>query len=147
MQQIFYWNVLSDVVRIRLAQQNNEVDKRAYTAQTKCEQPEKPGADLALVEAVNAPAAEEETEDNSHPLVLHSANGNSRGNYRGGNIIVVIIVVYDDRLTGSGSCSSQFLHLTSAVGAENSVLGYYLTAVLAELRRAVYRLLYRLASC
>lgn len=132
-----YYFITSDIIGIRLAQQNDEIYQRADSAQTQREQPDKPGADLSLVEAVNAPAAKEEAQYHSDPLVLHSAHGNTGS----GNVVIVIVVVIvdDDRLTGS-SRAFQLLDLTSAVSADNCVLRNDLSAVLAELCSAAHRL-------
>ena len=130
-----YYFISSDIIRIRLAQQNDEIYQRADSAQTQREQPDKPGADLSLVEAVTAPAAKEEAQYHSDPLVLHSAHGNTGS----GNVVVIVVIVDDDRLTGS-SRAFQLLNLTSAVSADNCVLRNDLSAVLAELCSAAHRL-------
>ncbi len=130
-----YYFISSDIIGIRLAQQNDEIYQRADSAQTQREQPDKPGADLSLVEAVNAPAAKEEAQYHSDPLVLHSAHGNTGS----GNIVVIVVIVDDDRLTGS-SRAFQLLNLTSTVSADNCVLRNDLSAVLAELCSAAHRL-------
>lgn len=129
-----YYFISSDIIGIRLAQQNDEIYQCANAAQTQREQPDKPGADLSLVEAVNAPAAKEEAQYHSDPLVLHSAHGNTGS----GNIVVIVVIVDDDRLTGS-SRAFQLLDLTSAVSADNCVLRNDLSAVLAELCSAAHR--------
>ncbi len=129
----------SDVIGIRLAKQNDEVDQRSDTEQTRGAKPKDTCADFSLVEAVNSQIAEEEAQQNGDPLVLLSAHGNSDNIV----VIVVIIIVDDDRLT----CrlrALQLLNLTSAVGAHNRVLRNDLSAVLAELCRTVHRLLNRL---
>ncbi len=130
-----YYFITSDIIGIRLAQQNDEIYQCSNAAQTQREQPDKPGADLSLVEAVNAPAAKEEAQYHSDPLVLHSAHGNTGS----GNVVVIVVIVDDDRLTGS-SRAFQLLNLTSAVSADNCVLRNDLSAVLAELCSAAHRL-------
>ena len=126
----------SDVIRVRLAQKNDEIDQHADTEQTSGAQPDDACTDLALIEAVNTQTTEEQAQQNCDPLILGSAEVNSTA-----AIIVVIIVVIidDDRLIVSRI--ADFLNLAAAVCADNCLFRNWLTAVLAELSRALNGLL------
>ena len=126
----------SDVIRVRLAQKNDEIDQHADTEQTSGAQPDDACTDLALIEAVNTQTTEEQAQQNCNPLILGSAEVNSTA-----AIIVVIIVVIidDDRLIVSRI--ADFLNLAAAVCADNCLFRNWLTAVLAELSRALNGLL------
>lgn len=126
----------SDVIRVRLAQKNDEIDQHADTEQTSGAQPDDACTDLALIEAVNTQTPEEQAQQNCDPLVLGSAEVNSTA-----AIIVVIIVVIidDDRLIVSRI--ADFLNLAAAVCADNCLFRNWLTAVLAELSRPLNGLL------
>lgn len=126
----------SDVIRVRLAQKNDEIDQHADTEQTSGTQPDDACTDLALIEAVNTQTTEEQAQQNCDPLILGSAEVNSTT-----AIIVVIIVVIidDDRLIVSRI--ADFLNLAAAVCADNCLFRNWLTAVLAELSRTLNGLL------
>ena len=126
----------SDVIRIGLAQKNDEIDQHADAEQTSGTQPDEACTDLTLIEAVNTQTTEEQAQQNCDPLVLGSAEVNSTA-----AIIVVIIVVIidDDRLIVSRI--ADFLNLAAAVCADNCLFRNWLTAVLAELGRALNGLL------
>lgn len=126
----------SDVIRVRLAQKNDEIDQHADAEQTSGTQPDDACTDLALIEAVNTQTTEEQAQQNCDPLILGSAEVNSTA-----AIIVVIIVVIidDDRLIVSRI--ADFLNLAAAVCADNCLFRNWLTAVLAELSRALNGLL------
>lgn len=126
----------SDVIRVRLAQKNDEIDQHADTEQTSGTQPDDACTDLALIEAVNTQTTEEQAQQNCDPLILGSAEVNSTA-----AIIVVIIVVIidDDRLIVSRI--ADFLNLAAAVCADNCLFRNWLTAVLAELSRTLNGLL------
>lgn len=126
----------SDVIRIGLAQKNDEIDQHADTEQTSGTQPDDACTDLALIEAVNTQTTEEQAQQNCDPLILGSAEVNSTA-----AIIVVIIVVIidDDRLIVSRI--ADFLNLAAAVCADNCLFRNWLTAVLAELGRTLNGLL------
>lgn len=127
----------SDVIRVRLAQKNDEIDQHADTEQTSGTQPDDACTDLALIEAVNTQTTKEQAQQNCDPLILGSAEVNSTA-----AIIVVIIVVIidDDRLIVSRI--ADFLNLAAAVCADNCLFRNWLTAVLAELCRALNGLLH-----
>ena len=127
----------SDVIRVRLAQKNDEIDQHADTEQTSGTQPDDACTDLALIEAVNTQTTKEQAQQNCDPLILGSAEVNSTA-----AIIVVIIVVIidDDRLIVSRI--ADFLNLAAAVCADNCLFRNWLTAVLAELSRALNGLLH-----
>ena len=126
----------SDVIRVRLAQKNDEIDQHADAEQTSGTQPDDACTDLALIEAVNTQTTEEQAQQNCDPLILGSAEVNSTA-----AIIVVIIVVIidDDRLIVSRI--ADFLNLAAAVCADNCLFRNWLTAVLAELSRPLNGLL------
>lgn len=126
----------SDVIRVRLAQKNDEIDQHADAEQTSGTQPDDACTDLALIEAVNTQTTEEQAQQNCDPLILGSAEVNSTA-----AIIVVIIVVIidDDRLIVSRI--ADFLNLAAAVCADNCLFRNWLTAVLAELSRTLNGLL------
>lgn len=126
----------SDVIRVGLAQKNDEIDQHADTEQTSGAQPDDACTDLALIEAVNTQTTEEQAQQNCDPLILGSAEVNSTA-----AIIVVIIVVIidDDRLIVSRI--ADFLNLAAAVCADNCLFRNWLTAVLAELGRPLNGLL------
>ena len=126
----------SDVIRVRLAQKNDEIDQHADAEQTSGTQPDDACTDLALIEAVNTQTTEEQAQQNCDPLILGSAEVNSTA-----AIIVVIIVVIidDDRLIVSRI--ADFLNLAAAVCADNCLFRNWLTAVLAELGRTLNGLL------
>lgn len=127
----------SDVIRVRLAQKNDEIDQHADAEQTSGTQPDDACTDLALIEAVNTQTTKEQAQQNCDPLILGSAEVNSTA-----AIIVVIIVVIidDDRLIVSRI--ADFLNLAAAVCADNCLFRNWLTAVLAELGRALNGLLH-----
>ena len=127
----------SDVIRVRLAQKNDEIDQHADTEQTSGTQPDDACTDLALIEAVNTQTTKEQAQQNCDPLILGSAEVNSTA-----AIIVVIIVVIidDDRLIVSRI--ADFLNLAAAVCADNCLFRNWLTAVLAELSRTLNGLLH-----
>ncbi len=127
----------SDVIRVRLAQKNDEIDQHADAEQTSGTQPDDACTDLALIEAVNTQTTKEQAQQNCDPLILGSAEVNSTA-----AIIVVIIVVIidDDRLIVSRI--ADFLNLAAAVCADNCLFRNWLTAVLAELSRALNGLLH-----
>lgn len=127
----------SDVIRVRLAQKNDEIDQHADTEQTSGTQPDDACTDLALIEAVNTQTTKEQAQQNCDPLILGSAEVNSTA-----AIIVVIIVVIidDDRLIVSRI--ADFLNLAAAVCADNCLFRNWLTAVLAELGRTLNGLLH-----
>lgn len=126
----------SDVIRVRLAQKNDEIDQHADAEQTSGTQPDDACTDLALIEAVNTQTTKEQAQQNCDPLILGSAEVNSTA-----AIIVVIIVVIidDDRLIVSRI--ADFLNLAAAVCADNCLFRNWLTAVLAELSRTLNGLL------
>ena len=126
----------SDVIRVRLAQKNDEIDQHADTEQTSGTQPDDACTDLALIEAVNTQTTKEQAQQNCDPLILGSAEVNSTA-----AIIVVIIVVIidDDRLIVSRI--ADFFNLAAAVCADNCLFRNWLTAVLAELGRTLNGLL------
>lgn len=126
----------SDVIRIGLAQKNDEIDQHADAEQTSGTQPDDACTDLTLIEAVNTQTTEEQAQQNCDPLILGSAEVNSTA-----AIIVVIIVVIidDDRLIVSRI--ADFLNLAAAVCADNCLFRNWLTAVLAELSRTLNGLL------
>lgn len=127
----------SDVIRVRLAQKNDEIDQHADAEQTSGTQPDDACTDLALIEAVNTQTTKEQAQQNCDPLILGSAEVNSTA-----AIIVVIIVVIidDDRLIVSRI--ADFLNLAAAVCADNCLFRNWLTAVLAELGRTLNGLLH-----
>lgn len=127
----------SDVIRVRLAQKNDEIDQHADTEQTSGTQPDDACTDLALIEAVNTQTTKEQAQQNCDPLILGSAEVNSTA-----AIIVVIIVVIidDDRLIVSRI--ADFFNLAAAVCADNCLFRNWLTAVLAELGRTLNWLLH-----
>ena len=127
----------SDVIRVRLAQKNDEIDQHADAEQTSGTQPDDACTDLALIEAVNTQTTKEQAQQNCDPLILGSAEVNSTA-----AIIVVIIVVIidDDRLIVSRI--ADFLNLAAAVCADNCLFRNWLTAVLAELSRTLNGLLH-----
>lgn len=127
----------SDVIRVRLAQKNDEIDQHADTEQTSGTQPDDACTDLALIEAVNTQTTKEQAQQNCDPLILGSAEVNSTA-----AIIVVIIVVIidDDRLIVSRI--ADFFNLAAAVCADNCLFRNWLTAVLAELSRTLNGLLH-----
>ncbi len=127
----------SDVIRVRLAQKNDEINQHADAEQTSGTQPDDACTDLALIEAVNTQTTKEQAQQNCDPLILGSAEVNSTA-----AIIVVIIVVIidDDRLIVSRI--ADFLNLAAAVCADNCLFRNWLTAVLAELSRTLNGLLH-----
>ena len=127
----------SDVIRVRLAQKNDEIDQHADAEQTSGTQPDDACTDLALIEAVNTQTTKEQAQQNCDPLILGSAEVNSTA-----AIIVVIIVVIidDDRLIVSRI--ADFLNLAAAVCADNCLFRNWLTAMLAELGRTLNGLLH-----
>ena len=129
----------SDVIRIGLAQENDEIDQRADAEQTSSAQPEDTCTDLALIEAVNTQTTKEQTQQNCDPLILGSAEVNSATTIIV-VIVVIVIIIDDDRLIVSRI--ADFLYLTAAVCADNCLLGNGLTAVLAELGRTLNGLLH-----
>lgn len=129
----------SDVIRVRLAQKNDEIDQHADTEQTSGTQPDDACTDLALIEAVNTQTTKEQAQQNCDPLILGSAEVNSTAAIIV-VIIVVVIIVDDDRLIVSRI--ADFLNLAAAVCADNCLFRNWLTAVLAELCRALNGLLH-----
>ena len=72
----------SDVVRILLEQQRDEIHQNTDSEQTCSEEVNDAHDDLALIELVCANSAEEETEQQCHPLILLPSS-------RNGTVIVV----------------------------------------------------------
>lgn len=87
----------SDVVRVLLEQQRDEIHQNTDSEQAHSEEVNDAHDDLALIELVCANSAEEETEQQCHPLVLLPSS-------RNGTVIVVrvgigvCVVVVDDDL-------------------------------------------------
>ena len=130
----------SDVIRIGLAQKNDEIDQHADTEQTSGTQPDDACTDLALIEAVNTQTTEEQAQQNCDPLILGSAEVNSTAAIIVVSIVVIIVVIIDDdRLIVSRI--ADFLNLAAAVCADNCLFRNWLTAVLAELGRTLNGLL------
>ncbi len=129
----------SDVIRVRLAQKNDEIDQHADTEQTSGTQPDDACTDLALIEAVNTQTTKEQAQQNCDPLILGSAEVNSTAAIIV-VIIVVVIIVDDYRLIVSRI--ADFLNLAAAVCADNCLFRNWLTAVLAELGRTLNGLLH-----
>lgn len=127
----------SDVIRVRLAQKNDEIDQHADTEQTSGAQPDDACTDLALIEAVNTQTTEEQAQQNCDPLILGSAEVNSTAAII--VVIIVVVIIDDDRLIVSRI--ADFLNLAAAVCADNCLFRNWLTAVLAELSRTLNGLL------
>lgn len=123
----------SDVIRVRLAQKNDEIDQHADTEQTSGTQPDDACTDLALIEAVNTQTTKEQAQQNCDPLILGSAEVNSTA-------AIIVVIIDDDRLIVSRI--ADFFNLAAAVCADNCLFRNWLTAVLAELCRALNGLLH-----
>lgn len=123
----------SDVIRVRLAQKNDEIDQHADAEQTSGTQPDDACTDLALIEAVNTQTTKEQAQQNCDPLILGSAEVNSTA-------AIIVVIIDDDRLIVSRI--ADFLNLAAAVCADNCLFRNWLTAVLAELCRALNGLLH-----
>lgn len=128
----------SDVIRVRLAQKNDEIDQHADAEQTSGTQPDDACTDLALIEAVNTQTTKEQAQQNCDPLILGSAEVNSTAAII--VVIIVVVIIDDDRLIVSRI--ADFLNLAAAVCADNCLFRNWLTAVLAELCRALNGLLH-----
>lgn len=126
----------SDVIRIGLAQENDEIDQHADAEQTSGTQPDDACTDLALIEAVNTQTTEEQAQQNCNPLILGSAEVNSTAAII---VVIIVVVIDDDRLIVSRI--ADFLNLAAAVCADNCLFRNWLTAVLAELSRPLNGLL------
>ena len=122
----------SDVIRIGLAQKNDEIDQHADAEQTSGTQPDDACTDLTLIEAVNTQTTEEQAQQNCNPLILGSAEVNSTA-------AIIVVIIDDDRLIVSRI--ADFLNLAAAVCADNCLFRNWLTAVLAELSRTLNGLL------
>ena len=127
----------SDVIRVRLAQKNDEIDQHADAEQTSGTQPDDACTDLALIEAVNTQTTEEQAQQNCDPLILGSAEVNSATAII---VIIIVVIIDDDRLIVSRI--ADFLNLAAAVCADNCLFRNWLTAVLAELGRTLNGLLH-----
>lgn len=123
----------SDVIRVRLAQKNDEIDQHADAEQTSGTQPDDACTDLALIEAVNTQTTKEQAQQNCDPLILGSAEVNSTA-------AIIVVIIDDDRLIVSRI--ADFLNLAAAVCADNCLFRNWLTAVLAELGRTLNGLLH-----
>ena len=128
----------SDVIRVRLAQKNDEIDQHADAEQTSGTQPDDACTDLALIEAVNTQTTKEQAQQNCDPLILGSAEVNSTAAII--VVIIVVVIIDDDRLIVSRI--ADFLNLAAAVCADNCLFRNWLTAVLAELGRTLNGLLH-----
>lgn len=128
----------SDVIRVRLAQKNDEIDQHADAEQTSGTQPDDACTDLALIEAVNTQTTKEQAQQNCDPLILGSAEVNSTAAII--VVIIVVVIIDDDRLIVSRI--ADFLNLAAAVCADNCLFRNWLTAVLAELCRTLNGLLH-----
>ena len=124
----------SDVIGIGFCENDDEVDERADTEKSRCEQIKNTHACLALIELVSAENAEEETEQESRPLVAFLAVTHTAH-------IVRLRAVIDNDLRLR---TLELLDLSAACRTNNCISGYLRRAELAELHSRLDLLLRRL---
>lgn len=132
----FYYKVSPDIVGIRLAENEDQINKIAYPEQPESKHPDKTRTDLSLVETMYSEPAKEQAQEKRYPLVLRTSQRNSADIVV--DVVIVIAVVDDYRLTAL--CAAELLDLPAAVGAYNGICRDNLSAMLAEFCRTVYRL-------
>ena len=120
---------LMNIIRIRLAQKNNTVNKPADAKQTKRKQIENAFACFSLIEFVRAQITKEETQEKCDPFVFDT---NSK--YCGIYICISVCVGVSVINHNAGLLSMfDFFYLTAAVRTNNSCCRDFCTAMLTKL--------------
>ena len=118
----------SDIVRIGLAEQGDEVDDHTDPAKTAREKIHDSHAGLPLIEFMGAKDSNEEAEEKGGPLVPRAHGG---CNVHALVLLVLVAVVDDDLRSGLRALVDLF-DLTTAMRANDGFFGDLLSAFLAE---------------